>query len=134
MNLEQGTEMLKIFKDYDVHTSLLDDFDFYNEREKSSKERRARQQTSMRRDAANPLADDPINLISDGFNQALQLDESGKEAPASERAAISRTDPVTASSALINPTSDDLSGTTQPVKMIVKETLAIETAGGEQKK
>lgn len=78
MNLEQGIEMLKIFKDHDARTCILDDFDFYNEREKSLKERKARQQTSSIKEAPNVLTDDSVNKISDSFGQSLRLKESGE--------------------------------------------------------
>lgn len=40
IGLKQATEMLKIFKSYSPKTSLLDDFDFYETREKSLQMRR----------------------------------------------------------------------------------------------
>ncbi|XP_074309282.1 uncharacterized protein LOC141643856 [Silene latifolia] len=41
IGLKQGSEMLKIFKSYSSKTSLLDDFDFYENREKALKMRRS---------------------------------------------------------------------------------------------
>lgn len=40
IGLEQGLEMLRIFKNYSERTSVLDDFNFYENREKSLKARR----------------------------------------------------------------------------------------------
>lgn len=34
MKLRQGIEMLRIFKEYEAHTSILDDFGYYDERER----------------------------------------------------------------------------------------------------
>jgi hypothetical protein len=42
VKLEQGLEMLKIFKDHEEDASILDDFDFYEEREKALLENKAR--------------------------------------------------------------------------------------------
>ncbi|KAK9750173.1 hypothetical protein RND81_02G178300 [Saponaria officinalis] len=41
IGLKQGSEMLKIFKSYSAKTSLLDDFDFYESREKTLQMRRS---------------------------------------------------------------------------------------------
>ena len=100
--------MLKIFKDHDARTSILDDFDFYNEREKVSRGRKARQACSTA-DAADSLADDSLDEMSKSFVQALQLKESG-EVPAPECGATSRIDaPVPFSHDSINQVSDCLS-------------------------
>ncbi|KAJ6732055.1 YTH YT521-B HOMOLOGY DOMAIN-CONTAINING [Salix purpurea] len=50
VKLEQGIEMLKIFKDYDAPTSIIDDFEFYDQSERASKERKAKQQPSLKVD------------------------------------------------------------------------------------
>ncbi|KQJ99325.1 uncharacterized protein LOC100846631 isoform X2 [Brachypodium distachyon] len=42
VKLERGLEMLKIFKDHEDDASILDDFDFYEEREKALLENKAR--------------------------------------------------------------------------------------------
>eukprot|EP01018_Ginkgo_biloba_P024330 Gb_17619 [translate_table: standard] len=44
---DQGIEMLKIFKDYVSKTSILDDFVFYEGRQKAMQEKRARQQAQQ---------------------------------------------------------------------------------------
>lgn len=44
MKLEPGLQVLKIFKDHVCKTSLLDDFDFYDNREKMMQERKAKHQ------------------------------------------------------------------------------------------
>ncbi|KAA8522655.1 hypothetical protein F0562_009183 [Nyssa sinensis] len=79
VNLEKGIEMLKIFKDHDADTSILDDFNIYDEREKALQERKARLQTSTK-NASVTLADASINQFCDSFSEALQL-EDGKEVP-----------------------------------------------------
>ena len=39
--------MLNIFKNYGTDTSILDDFDYYEERQKAMQERKARQQAGL---------------------------------------------------------------------------------------
>lgn len=46
IGLKQGLEMLKIFKSYSAKTSLLDDFDFYENREMLLKANRSSKQDS----------------------------------------------------------------------------------------
>ncbi|XP_011019942.1 PREDICTED: uncharacterized protein LOC105122510 isoform X1 [Populus euphratica] len=84
VKLEQGIEMLKIFKDHDAPTSILDDFDFYDQCERALKERKAKQQPSLKVGGAGLLADDTINQMSDFLAQSLKLDDVNKEPAASE--------------------------------------------------
>jgi methylase of polypeptide subunit release factors len=44
VKLEQGLEVLKIFKEHASKTSILDDFGFYENRQKLMQEKRAKQQ------------------------------------------------------------------------------------------
>ena len=92
MPLKQGIEMLKIFKDHDPRTSIIDDFDFYDERERILKERKTRQQLFATANSLNPLGDGSINPISDQFAHALRLDDNKKEKPEMEKGATSRID------------------------------------------
>ncbi|XP_059636702.1 YTH domain-containing protein ECT3-like [Cornus florida] len=78
VKLEQGIEMLKIFKEHDADTSILDDFSVYDEREKALQERKARQRASSTKNDPVILADTSINQLSDNFSETLQL-ENGKE-------------------------------------------------------
>lgn len=90
--LKQGIEMLKIFKDHDPRTSIIDDFDFYDERERILKERKTRQQLFATANSLNALGDGSISPISDQFAQALRLDDNKKEKPEMEKGATSRID------------------------------------------
>ncbi|KAI4296188.1 hypothetical protein L6164_036166 [Bauhinia variegata] len=49
IGLKQGLEMLNIFKRYSAKTSLLDDFDFYEEREKLFRSQKNTKPTTMQR-------------------------------------------------------------------------------------
>ncbi|KAL8099411.1 YTH domain-containing protein ECT4 [Apium graveolens] len=44
VKLEQGLQLLKIFKDYSSKQCILDDFDFYEDRQKRIQEKKAKQQ------------------------------------------------------------------------------------------
>lgn len=46
VKFEQGLEMLKIFKDHASKTCILDDFGFYESRQKTMQEKKAKQQQS----------------------------------------------------------------------------------------
>lgn len=75
VKLELGIEMLKIFKSHEAETTLLDDFNFYDEREKSLLERKAKQRASSN---ANPpaatLATESISQLSDNLADTLRLE------------------------------------------------------------
>ncbi|OMO88147.1 hypothetical protein COLO4_20411 [Corchorus olitorius] len=87
VELEQGLEMLSIFKSYESHSSILDDFYFYEERQKAMQERKARQQTNL---VASPddlvgesqnlvsLPNDFVKKMSKSFAEALLLNENEK--------------------------------------------------------
>ncbi|KAJ0242431.1 YTH domain-containing protein [Hirschfeldia incana] len=88
VKLEQGIEMLKIFKNYDADTSILDDFGFYEEREKIIQERKARRQPSLpsaggenehKPAASVALQTDFIKNMSKSFAQVVRLEEGSKE-------------------------------------------------------
>lgn len=82
VKLEQGIEMLKIFKDHEAETSILDDFSFYDEREKTLQERKARQQASSSTKKEDAVVDASIKQLSDNLAEALQLEDGGgKEEP-----------------------------------------------------
>ncbi|XP_073044360.1 YTH domain-containing protein ECT4-like [Primulina eburnea] len=74
VKLEQGIEMIKIFKNYDSETSLLDDFNFYDDREKSLLERKAKQRAISTGNTSTSLATESINQLSDNLTDTLRLD------------------------------------------------------------
>ncbi|XP_022734141.1 uncharacterized protein LOC111287734 [Durio zibethinus] len=87
VEFEQGIEMLNIFKNYESHSSILDDFYFYEERQKAMQERKARQLTSLVA-SPNDLVGESQNLVSlpnvfakklsKSFAEALLLNENEK--------------------------------------------------------
>ncbi|GAB4854053.1 hypothetical protein Ancab_022634 [Ancistrocladus abbreviatus] len=83
VKLEQGTQMLRIFKDHDAHTRILDDFDYYDERERVLKERR--QLAKSMTDVSGTLPDAFITNMSDRLEQALRLEENSKEVVGTEK-------------------------------------------------
>ncbi|WCJ38776.1 evolutionarily conserved C-terminal region 5 [Euphorbia peplus] len=86
VELEHGVEMLKIFKNYENHSSILDDFLFYEERQKAMQARKSRQQATPA--VPSPLIGDTdqvsalnssdfIKKMSKSFAQAVSLSENG---------------------------------------------------------
>ncbi|GAB2286500.1 hypothetical protein Dimus_020899 [Dionaea muscipula] len=76
VNLELGVEMLRIFKDYEARTCILDDFNFYDERERALKERKTRQSPRSITNAPGAVdVETLVNNMSDRLDQALRLEE-----------------------------------------------------------
>lgn len=84
VKLEHGIEILKIFKNYEAETSILDDFTFYNEREKALLERKAKHRAISTGKTAPALAADPINQLADSLAETLHL-EGSKQLPQKDR-------------------------------------------------
>ncbi|XP_062192017.1 YTH domain-containing protein ECT2-like isoform X2 [Phragmites australis] len=92
VKLEQGLEMLKIFKNHDDDASILDDFDFYEEREKALQENKARlhqqhRPSSIVVEPKKPLAvpTDLVGHITKSFAQAVRLGEAKTVSPSAEK-------------------------------------------------
>lgn len=68
--------MLKIFKEYEAETILLEDFNYYDEREKTLLEKKAKQRVSSTGNSTVPHAADSINQLSDNLADTLSLDGS----------------------------------------------------------
>ncbi|KAF8662632.1 hypothetical protein HU200_056233 [Digitaria exilis] len=80
VKLEQGLQMLAIFKNHEAETTILEDFDFYEQREKALQENRRQQQpgnTNPQKPADNKAL---VADMSDAFAKAVQLEaeNSGK--------------------------------------------------------
>ncbi|MED6112793.1 hypothetical protein PIB30_064950 [Stylosanthes scabra] len=94
VKLQQGIEMLTILKNYETDVSILDDFDFYEDRQKAMQERKARQQSSMmavglvgeseHRNPAN-IGGDFVKQMSKSFAQVVRLDEGNNEVTIASR-------------------------------------------------
>lgn len=82
MELEQGIEMLSIFKNHESHSSILDDFHFYEERQKAMQVRKSRQQSSLVSSPVVGVGENPVSLSNDfvkkmskSFAEAVSLNE-----------------------------------------------------------
>lgn len=86
VKLEQGIEILNIFKNYETDTSILDDFEFYEDRQKAMQERKARQQASLMVVGGNEhknavtLSSDFIKQMSKSYAQVVRPDDCSKDA------------------------------------------------------
>lgn len=65
--------MLKIFKDHDAETSILDDFGFYDEREKDLQEKRSKER-EFTKNTLN-VNDTSITQLADKVADSLHVDE-----------------------------------------------------------
>lgn len=117
VKFEQGLEMLKIFNKYETDMSILDDFDFYEERQKAMQERKARQQQQQQQQGnvnvnvnvtvgnENKNVNDFIRQMSKSFSEVVRLeDNSGKgstltDASKSTRVKLEKTAAMTPPSA-----------------------------------
>ncbi|XP_027344597.1 YTH domain-containing protein ECT4 isoform X1 [Abrus precatorius] len=103
VKLLQGIEMLSIFKNYETDVSILDDFDFYEDRQKAMQERKARQQNSMmatglvgeseHRSSANSTGDF-IKQMSKSFALVVGLDENNDDVVAADRGNLASHGPI----------------------------------------
>lgn len=89
--------MLNIFKNYETDMSILDDFDFYEDRQKAMQERKARQQANLiavgvvgenEHRSTVQIPTDFIKHMSKSFAQVVRLDEGSKEATAASDGSI----------------------------------------------
>ncbi|XP_073158109.1 uncharacterized protein [Henckelia pumila] len=71
VDLEQGIKMIKIFKKYDAETSILDDFNFFEGREKVMQERKDKQRSSSTAKTSAYPATKQINQRSDYLADTL---------------------------------------------------------------
>ncbi|XP_040377500.1 YTH domain-containing protein ECT4-like isoform X1 [Oryza brachyantha] len=94
VNLEQGMQMLKIFKEHVSKTSILDDFAFYENRQKLMQEKRVKQQQIQKQvwdsRAPNSVAGEkqqetanvkPKLLVANGINGELKVPAENGTAP-----------------------------------------------------
>lgn len=70
VKLEVGNAMLKIFKEHEADTSILDDFGYYDEREKDLQEKRSKEREFTK----NPPNDASITQLADKV-ESLHVDE-----------------------------------------------------------
>ncbi|PKA45823.1 Cleavage and polyadenylation specificity factor CPSF30 [Apostasia shenzhenica] len=73
VKLEQGLQMLKIFKEHNSRTSILDDFGFYETRQKVMLEKRAKQQQHNILIVDGKLTDLPREKANGGSNVSARL-------------------------------------------------------------
>lgn len=80
--------MLNIFKNYETDTSILDDFNFYEERQKAMQERKARQQSSVmstglvggsEHRSSSDSTGDFIKQVSENFALVVRLDDNNNQ-------------------------------------------------------
>ena len=95
--------MLTIFKNYETDVSILDDFDFYEDRQKAMQERKARQQSSMiavglvgesEHGSSANISGDFVKQMSKSFAQVVRLDENNNEVTVPDRGTSGSDGPI----------------------------------------
>jgi len=81
VKLEQGVQMLAIFKNHDAKTTILEDFDFYEQQEKAMLDNRQQLKVQYADAKTQKLveASEAVGImtqISDTFAQAVHLEET----------------------------------------------------------
>ena len=74
VKLEVVITMLKIFKTHEADTSILDDFNYYDEREKDLQEKRSKERDVTKNTPA-AVNDTSINELADKVAESLNVDE-----------------------------------------------------------
>ncbi|XP_062212651.1 YTH domain-containing protein ECT3-like [Phragmites australis] len=89
VKLEQGLQMLKMFKDHVCKTSILDDFGFYDNREKIMQEKKSRCQQPLEKIMNRKLltANSTDNEVTDG-KQSLKPEVVGEQNTVVENGAV----------------------------------------------
>lgn len=117
VKLEQGLEMLNIFKKHESDMSILDDFDFYERRQKAMQESKSRQHQSGstspvltvvndKAQTTGPISDDIISHLSKNLDGVTRLEESkpaGSHTDGSTTAADFRRSPAAETEVLGKP-------------------------------
>lgn len=74
VKLEVGNAMLKIFKDHAAETSIIDDFSYYDEREKDLQEKRSKER-DLAKTIPAAVNDTSITQLADKVAETLHVEE-----------------------------------------------------------
>lgn len=74
VKLEVGITMLKIFKEHEADTSIIDDFNYYDEREKDLQEKRSKER-DVTKNTPSAVNDTSINELADKVAESLNVEE-----------------------------------------------------------
>ncbi|XP_022719276.1 uncharacterized protein LOC111277241 isoform X2 [Durio zibethinus] len=80
VNFEQGIQILKIFKDHSSNTCILDDFEFYEARQKTIQEKKAKHQLIQKQISIGERNDDVVTDNKENAAIAKQTLEKSVEA------------------------------------------------------
>ena len=75
MKLQVGIAMLKIFKDHDADTSILDDFSYYDEREMDLQEKKSKEQRDFTKSTPAVVNDTSITQLADKVAESLHVED-----------------------------------------------------------
>ncbi|XVE62911.1 hypothetical protein DITRI_Ditri06bG0157300 [Diplodiscus trichospermus] len=91
VNFEQGIQILKIFKDHSIKTSILDDFEFYEARQKIIQEKKAKNQLLPKQVSSGEPNDDVVTDNEENTALAKETLEKSVEAALIEEPTVALT-------------------------------------------
>ncbi|XP_065865134.1 YTH domain-containing protein ECT2 [Euphorbia lathyris] len=83
VKLEQGLKIIKIFKDHSNKTCILDDFGFYEKRQKIIQEKKVKQQQFQKQAPEAKPVEEKKDLVNGTHEQSLDVVPDAKEEPIS---------------------------------------------------
>ncbi|KAK8545998.1 hypothetical protein V6N13_067239 [Hibiscus sabdariffa] len=92
VNFEQGVQILKIFKDHSSKTCILDDFEFYEARQKTIQEKKAKYQLSQKQVSSGEPNGDPVTENKENTSMRNKNLEKSVEAALMEEPTVQSTD------------------------------------------
>ncbi|GMI85001.1 evolutionarily conserved C-terminal region 2 [Hibiscus trionum] len=107
VNFEQGVQILKIFKDHSSKTCILDDFEFYEARQKIIQEKKAKHQLSQKQVSSGEPNGDAVTDNKENTSMTNKNLEKSVEAALMEEPTVQSTDDLAKANGNVKPTEEN---------------------------